>query len=806
MKKIIVGILSFALLITAQNVFAGSVTWNQASNDCKGISIINATTSQGYQNPCWPLSTVSADGGEVINVRIYYHNTGTDTATNTRIMLIPNSSLSSSSTTKSFYGRITSDQGSVSFSQTVTANLSSSQSLSFLSAKWYTNNTSETLTSLLNGQSGNEVLTDNGLAIGSITSGWSSQGSVVVAFKISSNVAPQLCQDTSATNYNGALPCQYPQQLCRDTSATNYGGALPCHYTQPTICTISNFTANPTTITSGSSSSLSWNTSNCTSLSISQVGSVNPSGSQSIYPTQTTTYTLTARGSTGATQTRTVTVYVNQSQLCKDISATNYNGALPCRYPTQSNCSITNFSASDMSIEDGDATTLRWNTNDCENVKISNIGNVADDGSKTVYPNSDITYVLTAYDRDGSHQTESVKIYVDENNNNNNNNTDCSIDSFTPSNTYVNSGNPVTLRWNTSDCDDVSISNIGDVSLDGSRIVYPSNSINYVLTAYGSNGPMQTRSILVTVNSYVTPVVPVYNNCAVTTIATNVNQNSAQLNGIITSSVGANTYFEYGPTINLGYRTNSRYVNGNTNFTETISGLSPYTIYFFRMISDCQNGLSQGAIEIFRTSSKTTATIVPTKPIIIQGTTVSSSESPIVLRIENKYQTIGIGDIVDYAVYYKNISNSKLTNPMVQVFIPQGLTLINSSRGTYSESNRTLSAPIEDLIPNAEGVIYLQARVDTMDSNLAQIVTTAVLVYTNPNGAQENAMAYVLNNPRVINLLGASAFFGNIFGLGLIGWLLLIILILLLVLIARSLYNNSRRNVVTTTTQKTISQ
>jgi hypothetical protein len=113
-NKIIVGILGFAVLISAQNVFAGSVTWNQASNDCKSISIINATTLEGYQNPCWPSSSVSANKGETINVRIYYHNTGTVTATNARVVLIPTSTLGSSSTTKTFTGRIVSDQGSLS--------------------------------------------------------------------------------------------------------------------------------------------------------------------------------------------------------------------------------------------------------------------------------------------------------------------------------------------------------------------------------------------------------------------------------------------------------------------------------------------------------------------------------------------------------------------------------------------------------------------------------------------------------------------------------------------------------------------
>jgi len=170
------------------------------------------------------------------------------------------------------------------------------------------------------------------------------------------------------------------------------------------------------------------------------------------------------------------------------------------------------------------------------------------------------------------------------------------------------------------------------------------------------------------------------------------------------------------------------------------------------------------------------------------------------LKIENHYQAIGKGDIVDYTVSYKNISTSKLTKPMIQVYVPKGITATNTSSGTYSEDDRTLSAPIEDLEPNTEGTIYLQARVDSIDPNLAQIVTTTILVYTNPNGAQENAMAYVLNKPKAGNALGASAvsavssISGKILGIGLIGWLIIIVILLLLILIARSLFG--RRKIV----------
>ena len=74
MKKIIIGIFVFASVLVARNVSAAG-GWNEASNDCLPMSVVNATTNEGYVHPCWPLKAVSANNGQVANVRIYYHNT-----------------------------------------------------------------------------------------------------------------------------------------------------------------------------------------------------------------------------------------------------------------------------------------------------------------------------------------------------------------------------------------------------------------------------------------------------------------------------------------------------------------------------------------------------------------------------------------------------------------------------------------------------------------------------------------------------------------------------------------------------------
>ena len=57
---------------------------------------------------------------------------------------------------------------------------------------------------------------------------------------------------------------------------------------------ISTFTATPSTINAGQSSTLEWSTQNATSVSISSIGTVAASGTNSVSPTVTTTYTLTA--------------------------------------------------------------------------------------------------------------------------------------------------------------------------------------------------------------------------------------------------------------------------------------------------------------------------------------------------------------------------------------------------------------------------------------------------------------------------------------------------------------------------------
>lgn len=70
--------------------------------------------------------------------------------------------------------------------------------------------------------------------------------------------------------------------------------------------------ANPSSIQPGQSSTLSWQTTNATDVSIDGIGAVQPNGSQSVSPSDSTTYHLTAKG-TGGSQEATARVTVTQA-------------------------------------------------------------------------------------------------------------------------------------------------------------------------------------------------------------------------------------------------------------------------------------------------------------------------------------------------------------------------------------------------------------------------------------------------------------------------------------------------------------
>ena len=79
----------------------------------------------------------------------------------------------------------------------------------------------------------------------------------------------------------------------------------------PPAAPTASIAVNPASIQAGQSASLTWQTTNATDVSIDGIGAVQPNGSQTVSPTDSTTYHLTAKGA-GGTQEATARLTVTQ--------------------------------------------------------------------------------------------------------------------------------------------------------------------------------------------------------------------------------------------------------------------------------------------------------------------------------------------------------------------------------------------------------------------------------------------------------------------------------------------------------------
>jgi len=93
----------------------------------------------------------------------------------------------------------------------------------------------------------------------------------------------------------------------------------------PQLYPTATLTANPNTIAPGQSTTLTWITEHATDVTIDQIGKVDPSGSSSVQPSQSTTYHLVAKNSIG-TQEATARVTVAKAATPPPAETSNNAG------------------------------------------------------------------------------------------------------------------------------------------------------------------------------------------------------------------------------------------------------------------------------------------------------------------------------------------------------------------------------------------------------------------------------------------------------------------------------------------------
>lgn len=246
----------------------------------------------------------------------------------------------------------------------------------------------------------------------------------------------------------------------------------------PPPVTTATLTASPTTITAGQFSTVTWATTNATSVTINpaipqeDVSNMPLNGQGSVTPAQTTTYTLTATGPNG-TATATATVTVNQ------VPPTVTLTALP------------------TAVSSGGTSTLTWSTSNAASLTIDNgIGSVTPDaGSVTTKAiTSTTTFTATATGPGGT-ATATAMVAVSP-----------VAVTLTATPDTVSSGGSATLTWTANDAVSVVIDQgVGTVCgaapcSTGTVSVTPAKTTTYTATATDPSGITTTAKTVVTIS------------------------------------------------------------------------------------------------------------------------------------------------------------------------------------------------------------------------------------------------------------------------------------------------------------------
>lgn len=245
-----------------------------------------------------------------------------------------------------------------------------------------------------------------------------------------------------------------------------------------------NLIASPTSLLHGNSALLSWSSSNANHCIASRGWSGNKplSGSQTVTPGVTTSYTLTCFNSQGDEASDTETIIVNQ---------------------VSSNVSVS-ITANPAIVVRGHTSTLHWSSSNAISCIASNgwSGSKQLSGSQIVAPANTTTYTITCSGLNGDFSSDSATVSV------------ISAPTvqlptlvFYANPSIITSGDSSILTWqsdNTTSC----IAGggwSGNKTLNGSQSVSPLTQTNYTMTCLGPGGSVFAQALITVLNPETAP-------------------------------------------------------------------------------------------------------------------------------------------------------------------------------------------------------------------------------------------------------------------------------------------------------------
>ncbi|UCD81043.1 MAG: TIR domain-containing protein [Desulfobacterales bacterium] len=291
------------------------------------------------------------------------------------------------------------------------------------------------------------------------------------------------------------------------------------------------FEADHKVLTRGDGSALHWETAHASRIELDGAP-VHPRGDIEIRPDQTTTYRLSAINESGQSESRAITIMVEDlprdeiAEIQELLSALGYDAGtadglpgpktrsaieafqndngwpvtgLPSRYLAEKlreaygsvpAPQILVFRSDRQKIARGETLNLHWETANADRVSLNPLGNVEASGERLVRPADTMAYELVATNRIGRTVRETIAIQVE---------VPLEIESLTVDRQRIDPDSKTAIHWRTSGAERVDLIPFGEVGPTGSKIVSPNKTTTYELVATSAVGAKVNRSITIEV-------------------------------------------------------------------------------------------------------------------------------------------------------------------------------------------------------------------------------------------------------------------------------------------------------------------
>ncbi len=292
--------------------------------------------------------------------------------------------------------------------------------------------------------------------------------------------------------------------------------------------------------------------------------------------------------------------------------------------------------------------------------------------------------------------------------------------------------------------------------------------------------------------NYTCPAIIRKDHSVMTTVATQITQNSGRCNGVSVIERGINStgYFEYSdnPSFANPKITNSGNIgsNNSVSYANTINALKPDTTYYCRAVMTNTDGTYKGQIVNFRTLAEEVKYIPPvqerireirttvTKEIVttksVAASKVSNTQNSVKkvvtktpakttvtckdssgntneLGLDDKFvkldfqrltNQVSAGKEVKYNLNYTNTSNINLENGIIKISIPKEMDYISSKMGEYDKNTNTLTIDLGNIKAKESDSFDIILKVKDGIQNGKSLVVSSLITYEmlDENGAR----------------------------------------------------------------------